>query len=619
MKRLALSLLLPLLAFAVRAELREVPRPLLDNLESSVREQLLAERAAVDALVSAGAERQQLAEAFLALGRLYYVNDLYRSSEAAFQNALELEPGGFEPRYFLGTIYFAEARFEESQSMLESGLAVRSDYLACWIRLGKTALELGRLDVAERAFSGALEVAPENAAAEHGLGRVAFESGDFNSAIERFERALELQPEANQVHYQLGLAYRELGDSPRALEHLKQNLHQEVRYEDPLIHNLYLIVYSAKLHFNSAIDLLQQNQTELAVEQLRMAIAKEPGKFTYHHNLAAALGLLDRAEEAEAEYRKALEFNPEYPNSHFNLAMLLAGQGNIEEGARHLELAHRYDPEDLVAHTEWATALSQLGDPRRAADELRKVLERDPGHAKARLNLATILAQLGDSSAAERELTLLLDSDPNAEEQSAALFRLGKILELQGEEDGALANYRRSLELTEELVEAHVAAAGILARRRQFAEAASHFGRATELDPEDLASHFGQGLALVLGERYLDAKRALETSAELHPDHWPVIHLLARLLATAPDAAARDGNKALELAEQVFSQQQTLEHAETIAMALAELGRFEDAAQWQNNVLAEARRRSDTGLMGTLERRLQQYQRGEPVRAPWHG
>lgn len=619
------SVVFPIVAAVVAvplaAELREIPQPVLDNLESAVREQLVEERQKVDTELAgyqAGTgDDGRLAEAFGALGRLYYLNDFSRAAEASFLNAIELAPSTFQWRYYLGALYPVLGRLEDAEAQLIAALELRADYVPALIRLGRAQLDLGKLDQAVARFEAALVIDPANAAAHQGLGRVAFEGGDFQGAIEQFERALEIQPEANLIHYQLGLAYRELGDRERALENLKLNRHQDVRLDDPLINNLYRIVRSAKLHFNSGIELLEQNRPELAIEQLEMAIEQRPGQFTYHHNLAAALGLIGRDDEAIEQYRKVLELNPEYPNAHFNLAMLLVKRDQVAEASRHFELAHRYDPEDLVAHTEWATALSLLGEPERAAAELGKVLDQDPTYGKALLNLATVQAKIGRTAAAEATLAELLEGDATAEERAAGHHRRGKIYEQQGDIARAVAAYRAAVGLNDDLGEAHVALAVLLARRQEFAEAAVHFGRGVELEPDDLSSHFGQGLALILAERYVEAREALEASAELHPEDLPIVHLLARLLAAAPDVAARDGGRALEIARRVFSKRQSIDHAETIAMALAETGRYEEAAAWQRDIIAQARRQPAPGSLVTLEQRLAQYERGEPVRAPW--
>ncbi len=619
---LAVATLVPALAAAQPDGLASIPRPILDNLEGPVREQLLAERESMDAELErhleSGGDGAELAMAYGSLGRLYYLNDFTEAASRCFENAIELTPDVFEWRYFLGALFPVEGKLEEAEALLISALELRPDYVPAWIRLGRAQLDLGRVEDAAESFSEAAELVPESAAAHKGLGRVAFERGRFEEAIRYFEHALELQPEATQIHYQLGLAYRELGDRERALEHLKLNRHQDVRVDDPLVNNLYQIVRSAKLHFNSAIDLLEMNQTEAAIEQLRIAIEQQPDQFTYHHNLAAALGLIGQEEEAIVAYRRTLELNPEYPNAHFNLAMMLAERGQLEEAAQHLELAHRFDPEDLVAHTEWATALSQLGESERAAAELGKVLDRDPTYGKALLNLATVQAQSGRSAAAEATLAQLLEGDADDSERASGNFRLGRIYEERRDPARAVAAYRTALEFDGDSLEAHRALAGVLARGQRFLEAAEHFGRVVELESGDPSPHYGRGLALILGGRDLEAREMLDRSVEEHGDHLPLVHLLARVLATAPDAAARDGSRALELAQRVFSQQQTLEHAETIAMALAELGRFEEATQWQRDIVGRAEG-APQGMKAALERRLAQYERGEPVRAPWRG
>jgi len=62
--------------------------------------------------------------------------------------------------------------------------------------------------------------------------------------------------------------------------------------------------------------------------------------------------------------------------------------------------------------------------------------------------------------------------------------------------------------------------------------------------------------------------------------------------------------------------QRTPRNAETVAMALAELGRFEDAVRLQSRILQEATQYGSPEL-AQMESRLRRYERGEPVRSPW--
>ena len=96
-----------------------------------------------------------------------------------------------------------------------------------------------------------------------------------------------------------------------------------------------------------------------------------------------------------------------------------------------------------------------------------------------------------------------------------------------------------------------------------------------------------------------------------------IADVLARLLATAPDEAVREGAAALEIALEVFEDYRRPEFAETLAMALAEVGRFEEAVQVQSRVVTEIESRGDTSQLAKARRWLENYEAGRPVRAPW--
>ena len=91
----------------------------------------------------------------------------------------------------------------------------------------------------------------------------------------------------------------------------------------------------------------------------------------------------------------------------------------------------------------------------------------------------------------------------------------------------------------------------------------------------------------------------------------------ARLFAAAPDNRVRDGRRALAIGEALLSRQpRTIELAETMAMASAEVGQYGAAVQWQREAIEAAAR---TGRRDTMELadNLERYQAGRPCRTPW--
>ena len=72
----------------------------------------------------------------------------------------------------------------------------------------------------------------------------------------------------------------------------------------------------------------------------------------------------------------------------------------------------------------------------------------------------------------------------------------------------------------------------------------------------------------------------------------------------------------MAMTEQLLKQQQTLDLGETMAMALAELGQYEQAAAFQREVMAAARKAGRDDAARPMLENLELYQRHQPCRTP---
>jgi hypothetical protein len=117
--------------------------------------------------------------------------------------------------------------------------------------------------------------------------------------------------------------------------------------------------------------------------------------------------------------------------------------------------------------------------------------------------------------------------------------------------------------------------------------------------------------------RYKDARDALADGMKNHPDHAMFAHALARLLAAAPDDQVRDGRRALKLIDQLVKGQQTIELAETTAMALAESGRYQEAVRVQRDALAGAAGAGLPAVERRIAENLRIYENHMPCRVPF--
>ena len=81
-------------------------------------------------------------------------------------------------------------------------------------------------------------------------------------------------------------------------------------------------------------------------------------------------------------------------------------------------------------------------------------------------------------------------------------------------------------------------------------------------------------------------------------------------------ASLRDGKRALDLVMKVYRAKTVPTPAETLALALAEVGRCEEAATLQKQLVATAEQLKDGNLVEQLKKDLVRYEKGNPCRPP---
>jgi hypothetical protein len=105
---------------------------------------------------------------------------------------------------------------------------------------------------------------------------------------------------------------------------------------------------------------------------------------------------------------------------------------------------------------------------------------------------------------------------------------------------------------------------------------------------------------------------------EQYPNEPAFARAAARLFAAAPDDGVRDGRRALDLVHTLLTRQpRTIELAETMAMAFAELGQYTEAVRSQRDAIEAAERAGRRDLVERLADNIKRYQAGRPCRTPW--
>jgi tetratricopeptide (TPR) repeat protein len=237
------------------------------------------------------------AAAQISLGIAYIEDGRHAEAIAAFERAVEAEPGDVTARYNLAAAHleagdpaaareaFLEAlRLDPRSAVALGGLARAEAQLGhdaqaaralreatrlapsradLWLELGQLELGAGRRDSAIAALDHATRVDPGAFAAWSLLARLHAEDRDYARALQAARRAVAGQPADPQIHAQLGMLEAMHGEPERAARALRRALELAPRY---LPARLALV---RLLH--------EQGQPDAARAQLAIARRQAPG------------------------------------------------------------------------------------------------------------------------------------------------------------------------------------------------------------------------------------------------------------------------------------------------------------------------------------------------------
>jgi len=342
----------------------------------------------------------------------------------------------------------------------------------------------------------------------------------------------------------------------------------------------------------------------------------------------AALAAGDHTRAVE-QFEAALQADPEARPVHYPLAMAYRALGDQARAADHLARwkEGRVEPDDplmaevgallqtVVGYEVTGTRALEKGDWSGAAAMFREGLAVAPRDATLHQNLGTALFLGGDAPGALAEFEEALRLSPG---YARAHFSVGVLMDASGRDAEAIQRFTDAVRYDPNLVNARFSLAEALRRTGQVEAALPHYEQIVNADPSASQARFGRAMGLVRLGRYRDARTALEEAVKRHPEQPGFLHALARLLAAAPDEGVRDGMRARGIVlglQKQFGSNPAL--TETNAMALAELGRFDDASTRQREAIAAAQKQGRTDVVAAMQLNLKLYEARMPCRQPW--
>lgn len=296
-----------------------------------------------------------------------------------------------------------------------------------------------------------------------------------------------------------------------------------------------------------------------------------------------------------------------------NLSKVLAWAGRFEEARKLAETAASMIPDDATVHFQMGVCAQGEGELAEAAEHYRKAIKIEGSYGAAYNNLGHVL-ELQDQPQEAMDCyarAVMINGDDDK-----ALFNMGKGLLKRGQYESAVEHFERVIKLRPLDAEAHVALASALVRIERSNEAVEELEEAAELKPRDPDIHNKLGSLYAAGGRYAHARESYARALELAPEHIGSMENSAWLLATAPDAQFRDGQKAVNLAKEAceIARYEDPATIEVLAAAQAEAGYFDLASATARRAQMLAIEQGRNGLAAAISQRLKLYESGQPFR-----
>jgi tetratricopeptide (TPR) repeat protein len=316
------------------------------------------------------------------------------------------------------------------------------------------ALRDGRTDQAEALARTLLDENPDDPAAHQLAATIAWQRGDHAETLRWALSCLKLQPRHPPALLLAGRAARTAGDRAAALQFFREAAQRAPERADAA--------------FMTCIALLESGDPQ-ASDALHDLLRRFPNEAEGWNEIGVTLHGAHKFDAALVAFTRAAQ---------------------VSQNPRH-EIAR-------------AASLRELGRLGEAAEILRMAASRTPGDPDIALQLALCLHKRGELAEARAELERILASDAAT---ANLWFAYGLVCQDAHDTATAITAYRRALELSPELAEAHVNLGICLQQAGDIAAAKAAFGDAMRLRA-DTFGRIAQALpAAPRGELWLDPER----------------------------------------------------------------------------------------------------------------
>ncbi|MDF3068815.1 MAG: hypothetical protein K0R38_4416 [Polyangiaceae bacterium] len=511
------------------------------------------------------ASPDELVQAHTLLGSVHLGRSRISAAEAAFGEALKINPKAARALVGLGDSLYRAGRSSEAEARFKAATEADPDDLGAKVGVAKSKLALERVQEASALLKKLRETNPASPTVAYWFGRVQEALGARDVAQAAYREVLKVapaDPASADVYIALAMLLNQEGraeDAQKTLDSAKQLMpnvpgvwralgdvaQSQGRYKEALAH----FQRAASLDpqdlgalFRIGGALRRDRQFEAAsktFDDVAVIDKDYPG-------LALERGLLyeasGRTEEALKQYEDALAKAPTDPDLMLRVGCGKAAANRAEQAEELLRKVLSQRPSSAETHHCLGRALLMQGT--RLADALRmleRAVELDPNRAEYFLYVGWAANEAGNVPKAEKSLAEALRLDQGLAD---AYWQRGVLRQRQGAVRDAITDLTKALALRPSRHEAHAALADAYYDLGREAEAMREWQLAIQAQPDNATWRFRYGKLLAANRQneaaieQLTKALALIDAVDPPPRwRWEAHHALARSLGQNPEAA----------------------------------------------------------------------------------
>lgn len=436
------------------------------------------------------------AEGHLYKGHVYFLEGNFeddagrkseRFDEAAkqFNEAISAKEDYAEGYRDVGNIYVLQRKPKAAIDYFNKALRYSTDEsakAALYQTMATVYADLGRYDEAANSIEEAIRRDPKNPSVYEGLASIYVTQNRLEETIAQLKKASALRAElktegrANpNPYYYLGSSYAIrfalTGDETDFNEAIKA-LNEAVKIM-PKFATAYQALGLAYEKHSDADEALANYKKASAIDPKNPAYVVSIAYVYYYlkNNDDAAIGL----------YKQALGLKPDYAPAHQRLALVYTRKKDDAEAARHLLEAIKYDPKFLQPYLDLAQIYRTRKDYTTAVKYLAAAIELEPTNPKPYRQMGILYYERSDADGALANFKRAVEYDPT--NPLNYMNMASAYSELKHDDDAAIKELLRAIEVSPKYVDAHTSLAEIYRRRKEYPEAVKYLTMAIGISP----------------------------------------------------------------------------------------------------------------------------------------